>query len=174
MLNMVSKSSLSESGKLPKVSSGVSRNLTELEKRISKFISSTERAPAQKEEVKVKVEKTSEEEEKVEEKNDPTFKRLKLEQLQGDIERYLQQSNEEDQVKVHEIKFDEFGIMDDGLEESTADQLKNLGKDNEEGATAIDEDLFEDEDLEELEEDMQNLDVWNDDTKNFFIHSRCG
>ena len=56
MLNMVSKSSLSESGKLPKVSSGVSRNLTELEKRISKFISSTERAPAQKEEVKVKVE----------------------------------------------------------------------------------------------------------------------
>jgi len=66
---------------------------------------------------------------------------------------------EEDQVKVHEIKFDEFGIMDDGLEESTADQLKNLGKDNEEGATAIDEDLFEDEDLEELEEDMQNLDV---------------
>ena len=80
---------------------------------------------------------------------------------------------EEDQVKVHEIKFDEFGIMDDGLEESTADQLKNLGKDNEE-ATAIDEDLFEDEDLEELEEDMQNLDVWNDDTKNFFIHSRCG
>ena len=28
-----------------------------------------------------------------------------------------------------------------------------------EGATAIDEDLFEDEDLEELEEDLQNLDV---------------
>ena len=100
MLNMVSKSSLSESGKLPRVSSGVSRNLTELEKRISKFISSTERAPAREEEVKVKVEKTSEKEEKVEEQNDPTFKRLKLEQLQDDIERYLQQSNEEDQVKV--------------------------------------------------------------------------
>ena len=65
---------------------------------------------------------------------------------------------EEDNVKVHEIKFDEFGIMDDGLEESTADQLKNLGGDTE-GATAIDEDLFEDEDLEELEEDMQNLEV---------------
>merc|ERR1712141_507371 len=47
---------------------------------------------------------------------------------------------EEDQVKVHEIKFDEFGIMDDGLEESTADQLKNLGEgdDEAEGATAID------------------------------------
>ena len=71
---------------------------------------------------------------------------------------------EEDQVKVHEIKFDEFGIMDDGLEESTADQLKNLGEgdDEAEGATAIDEDLFEDEDLEELEEDMQNLDVWDE------------
>ena len=27
------------------------------------------------------------------------------------------------------------------------------------GATAIDEDLFEDEDLDELEEDMQNLEV---------------
>ena len=67
------------------------------------------------------------------------------------------EDTEEDQVKVHEIKFDEFGIMDDGLEESTADQLKNLG--DTEGATAIDEDLFEDEDLEELEEDMQNLDV---------------
>ena len=67
------------------------------------------------------------------------------------------ENTEEDQVKVHEIKFDEFGIMDDGLEESTADQLKNLG--DTEGATAIDEDLFEDEDLEELEEDMQNLDV---------------
>ena len=66
------------------------------------------------------------------------------------------ENGEEDDVKVHEIKFDEFGIMDDGLEESTADQLKNLGT---EGATAIDEDLFEDEDLEELEEDMQNLDV---------------
>ena len=65
---------------------------------------------------------------------------------------------EEDQVKVHEIKFDEFGIMDDGLEESTADQLKNLGAEGA-GATAIDEDLFEDEDLDELEEDMQNLDV---------------
>ena len=34
----------------------------------------------------------------------------------------------EDEVKVHEIKFDEYGIMDDGLEESTNDQLKNLGK----------------------------------------------
>ena len=77
MLNMVSKSSLSESGKLLKVGSGgvvsleklgsgVSRNLTELEKRISKFISSTERAPARNEEfVKMRVEKTSEEEDKV-------------------------------------------------------------------------------------------------------------
>ena len=29
-----------------------------------------------------------------------------------------------------------------------------------EGATAIDEGLFEDEDLDELEDDLQNLEVW--------------
>ena len=33
---------------------------------------------------------------------------------------------EEDNVKVHEIKFDEFGIMDDGLDDSTASQLAKL------------------------------------------------
>ena len=33
---------------------------------------------------------------------------------------------EDDGVKVHEIKFDEFGIMDDGVDESTKDQLKRL------------------------------------------------
>jgi len=64
------------------------------------------------------------------------------------------EEEEADPVKVHEIKFDEFGIMDDGLDDATADQLKGA-----EGATAIDEDLFEDEDLDELEEDMQNLEV---------------
>lgn len=66
------------------------------------------------------------------------------------------ENGEEDNVKVHEIKFDEFGIMDDGLDDNTADLLKTDGA---EGATAIDEDLFEDEDLDELEEDMQNLEV---------------
>ena len=56
---------------------------------------------------------------------------------------------------MHEIKFDEYGIMDDGLDESTNDQLKAMGA----TATAIDEDLFEDEDLDELEDDLNNLEV---------------
>lgn len=30
-------------------------------------------------------------------------------------------------VKVHEIKFDEYGIMDDGVDDSTADKLKEAG-----------------------------------------------
>jgi len=65
-------------------------------------------------------------------------------------------------VKVHEIKFDEYGIMDDGLDDSTASKLKAAGVS--EGAVGgvtgpIDEDLFEDEDLDELEEGLTNLDV---------------
>merc|ERR1712039_320024 len=65
-------------------------------------------------------------------------------------------------VKVHEIKFDEYGIMDDGVDDSTADKLKAAGVS--EGAVGgvtgpIDEDLFEDEDLDELEEDLTNLEV---------------
>ena len=31
---------------------------------------------------------------------------------------------EDDNVKVHEIKFDEYGIMDDGLDDSTEKQLE--------------------------------------------------
>ena len=30
---------------------------------------------------------------------------------------------DDDNVKVHEIKFDEYGIMDDGLDDSTEKQL---------------------------------------------------
>lgn len=71
-----------------------------------------------------------------------------------------EEESEEAPVKVHEIKFDEYGIMDDGLDTSTNEQLKTLeGAGAEAGATAIDEDLFEDEDLDELEEDLNNLDV---------------
>jgi len=71
-----------------------------------------------------------------------------------------EEESEEAPVKVHEIKFDEYGIMDDGLDASTNEQLKTLQGDGAEaGATAIDEDLFEDEDLDELEEDLNNLDV---------------
>ena len=73
----------------------------------------------------------------------------------------MEKDEEEEPVKVHEIKFDEYGIMDDGLDESTADQLAKYRKEHgtEASAVAIDEDLFEDEDLDELEEGMTNLDV---------------
>jgi len=101
---------------------------------------------------------------------------------------------EDDGVKVHEIKFDEYGIMEDGVDESTNAQLSKLrnGDDDHDAAAAvpgpsggkkaaadadaaagasaaaadaasasaaIDEDLFNDEDLDELEEDLENLDV---------------
>lgn len=74
----------------------------------------------------------------------------------------MDRENEEDQsVKIHEIKFDEYGIMDDGLDESTNDQLAKL-KDVSSDKTQmvpIDEDLFEDEDLDDLEDDLTSLDV---------------
>ena len=38
------------------------------------------------------------------------------------------EEGEEEPVMVHEIKFDEFGIMDDGVDESTKAQLEKLGK----------------------------------------------
>merc|ERR1711872_115021 len=86
-------------------------------------------------------------------------------------------------VKVHEIKFDEYGIMDDGLDDSTETQLARARTERGETsgiavvaasasssstagggaaaastATVIDEDLFDDEDLDELEEDLDKLD----------------
>merc|ERR1719295_2118735 len=58
-------------------------------------------------------------------------------------------------VKVHEIKFDEYGIMDDGLDDSTETQLARAKAEREAEAagpsgaaaavTVIDEDLFDDE-----------------------------
>lgn len=69
---------------------------------------------------------------------------------------------------MHEIKFDEYGIMDDGLDESTETQLARArgeepgaagGGGAAAAATVIDEDLFDDEDLDDLEEDMDNLDI---------------
>lgn len=93
------------------------------------------------------------------------------------------EAEEEDGTKVHDIKFDEYGIMDDGVDESTDIQLAKLksdavqpsvsGKkgvilnglvdsgavDGAAGTGPIDEDLFDDEDLDELEEDLENLEV---------------
>jgi len=79
-----------------------------------------------------------------------------------DLSKMSRENGEEDgddQVKVHEIKFDEFGIMDDGLDDTTHQKLNSAEPEGAEGATAIDEGLFEDEDLDELEDDLQNLEV---------------
>ena len=37
-----------------------------------------------------------------------------------------EEAEEDDGVKIHEIKFDEYGIMDDGVDESTDSQLAKL------------------------------------------------
>ena len=66
---------------------------------------------------------------------------------------------------MHEIKFDEYGIMDDGVDESTDVQLARArGEEAVDGAAAavavdVDEDLFDDEDLDELEGDLDALDI---------------
>jgi len=76
----------------------------------------------------------------------------------------IREEEEDDGVKVHEIKFDAYGIMDDGVDDTTEVQLaKARGEDPAAvgGAAAIDvdEDLFDDEDLDELEEDLDALEV---------------
>ena len=38
----------------------------------------------------------------------------------------LREKEDEDTTKVHDIKFDEYGIMDDGVDESTNEQLAKL------------------------------------------------
>ena len=63
--------------------------------------------------------------------------------------------------QVHEIKFDAYGIMDDGLDDTTDEQLKKAagGADGAAAAVAVDEDLFDDEDLDDLEDELDNLEV---------------
>ena len=39
------------------------------------------------------------------------------------------EQEEDDGTKVHDIKFDEYGIMDDGVDESTNEQLAKLNSD---------------------------------------------
>lgn len=85
----------------------------------------------------------------------------------GDFE--YEREEEDVGVKVHEIKFDEYGIMDDGLDDSTDTQLarNKAEREAEAGpsgaaapvATVIDEDLFDDEDLDELEDDLDDLNI---------------
>jgi len=85
----------------------------------------------------------------------------------GDFDLNIREQDLDDGVKVHEIKFDQYGIMDDGLDDSTETQLARA-RATEKGATdgaaaaaatVIDEDLFDDEDLDELEEDLDKLDI---------------
>ena len=60
--------------------------------------------------------------------------------------------------QVHEIKFDAYGIMDDGLDDTTDEQLKKAAG-GAAAAVAVDEDLFDDEDLDDLEDELDNLEV---------------
>eukprot|EP00088_Acartia_fossae_P026277 TRINITY_DN2708_c0_g1_i10.p1 TRINITY_DN2708_c0_g1~~TRINITY_DN2708_c0_g1_i10.p1 ORF type:complete len:409 (+),score=172.57 TRINITY_DN2708_c0_g1_i10:90-1316(+) len=96
----------------------------------------------------------------------------------ADFDLNIREQDLDDGVKVHEIKFDEYGIMDDGLDDSTETQLARAKAEREaagggagpsgvsapggsgaSAATVIDEDLFDDEDLDELEEDLEKLDI---------------
>merc|ERR1719481_2060987 len=77
----------------------------------------------------------------------------------------IREEEEDMGVKVHEIKFDAYGIMDDGVDDSTEVQLARArGEDPASAGAAaaavdVDEDLFDDEDLDELEEDLENLEL---------------
>merc|ERR1711963_64759 len=65
------------------------------------------------------------------------------------VDMNLREKEDEDDTKVHEIKFDEYGIMDDGIDETTNVQLARArGEEVPDGATAapavdVDEDLFD-------------------------------
>lgn len=85
---------------------------------------------------------------------------------EGEFDLAAREGEEEDDgVKVHEIKFDAYGIMDDGVDDSTDVQLARAKA--EEAAAAggasaaavdVDEDLFDD-DLDDLEDDLEGLEV---------------
>eukprot|EP00088_Acartia_fossae_P005747 TRINITY_DN12593_c0_g1_i2.p1 TRINITY_DN12593_c0_g1~~TRINITY_DN12593_c0_g1_i2.p1 ORF type:complete len:402 (-),score=170.59 TRINITY_DN12593_c0_g1_i2:378-1583(-) len=91
----------------------------------------------------------------------------------GEFDLNMRDQEEDDGVKVHEIKFDAYGIMDDGVDDSTDVQLARAraeaggaaggaagpSTNGAAAATVIDEDLFDDEDLEELEENLDKLDL---------------
>jgi len=73
----------------------------------------------------------------------------------------LTREHEDDGVKVHEIKFDAYGIMDDGLDDATDVQLARQAAETggAAAAVAVDEDLFDDEDLDDLEDELDNLEM---------------
>merc|ERR1712130_204706 len=97
---------------------------------------------------------------------DPTMLARHVEEDDDGEDFDLTRQEEDDGTKVHEIKFDEYGIMDDGVDESTDVQLARArGEEPVDGAAAaaaavdVDEDLFDDEDLDELEGDLDALDI---------------
>ena len=45
------------------------------------------------------------------------------------VDMRAREQEEDDGTKVHDIKFDEYGIMDDGVDESTNEQLAKLNSD---------------------------------------------
>ena len=63
-------------------------------------------------------------------------------------------------LQVHEIKFDAYGIMDDGLDDATDVQLaREAAEAGGAAAVDVDEDLFDDEDLDDLEDELDNLEM---------------
>merc|ERR1712181_70785 len=85
---------------------------------------------------------------------DPTMLARHVEEDDGEDFDLTREQEEDDGTKVHEVKFDEYGIMDDGVDESTAVQLARArGEEVVDGAGAaaaadVDVDLFDDEDLD--------------------------
>lgn len=62
----------------------------------------------------------------------PTVTRRKRTAEEFDLN--IRENDNDPAVKIHEIKFDEYGIMDDGLDDSTDVQLARAAKEN--GAAA--------------------------------------
>jgi len=106
---------------------------------------------------------------------DPTMLARHVEEDDGEDFDLTRENDGDDGVKVHEIKFDAYGIMEDGLDESTDVQLARArGETIPSGAAAlptataaaaaaqgvdVDEDLFDDEDLDELDGDLDALEI---------------
>merc|ERR1712080_232814 len=99
---------------------------------------------------------------------DPTMLARHVEEDDGEDFDLTREALGDDGVKVHEIKFDAYGIMDDGLDESTDVQLARArgegvpavdGAAAKDAGVAVDEDLFDDDDLDELDEDLDALEI---------------
>merc|ERR1712002_1427024 len=77
---------------------------------------------------------------------DPTMLAKHVEEDDGEDFDLTREAQEDDGVKVHEIKFDAYGIMDDG-DDVPVDGAAAAGAAKDAGV-AVDEDLFDDDDLD--------------------------